>query len=410
MLLTGALLLMSAGTSITSAQEVFRMSDYGVMPGDKADVSAAVQKAVDAIRGRAAGKKSVISFEPGTYHFYPEGAARREYYISNHDQDNPKMVGIAIEDFHDLTVDGNGAEFVFHGIMLPVSVLRSENVVLKDFSIDFANPTIAQIKIEKNDDNGITFRPAEWVQHRISADSLFEYYGDEWAIRPSTGIAFEGDTKHVVYQTSDLVYTTKGVKEIEKGLYNAPEWKDGRLVPGTVVAMRDYYRPTPGVFLSHNKNTVINNIKVHYAYGMGLLAQLCEDVSLDGFGVCLRGNDDPRYFTTQADATHFSSCKGKITSVNGLYEGMMDDAINVHGTYLKIVRQLNDTTFVGRYMHPQAWGFDWGYTGDSVQFVRSNTMEADNEVYTITSIVPNDKDSVKGAKEFKITLDRAVKV
>lgn len=37
-------------------------------------------------------------------------------------------------------------------------------------------------------------------------------------------------------------------------------------------------------------------------------------------------------FTTQADATHFSGCKGKITSCNGLYEGMMDDAINVHGT------------------------------------------------------------------------------
>ena len=26
-------------------------------------------------------------------------------------------------------------------------------------------------------------------------------------------------------------------------------------------------------------------------------------------------------------------------------------------------------------MHGQAWGFDWGYVGDEVQFVRSNTME-----------------------------------
>ena len=53
----------------------------------------------------------------------------------------------------------------------------------------------------------------------------------------------------------------------------------------------------------------------------------------------------------------------------------MDDAINVHGTYLKVVERIDDHTVKGRYMHGQAWGFDWGYVGDEVQFVRSNTME-----------------------------------
>ena len=53
----------------------------------------------------------------------------------------------------------------------------------------------------------------------------------------------------------------------------------------------------------------------------------------------------------------------------------MDDAINVHGTYLKIVQRIDDNTVVGRYMHPQAYGFYWGGKGDKVQFVRSNTME-----------------------------------
>ena len=75
---------------------------------------------------------------------------------------------------------------------------------------------------------------------------------------------------------------------------------------------------------------------------------------LEKFGVCLKGDADPRYFTTQADATHFSGCKGKIVSCNGLYEGMMDDAINVHGTYLKVVKRVDDRTLVGRYMHGQS--------------------------------------------------------
>ena len=84
--------------------------------------------------------------------------------------------------------------------------------------------------------------------------------------------------------------------------------------------------------------------------------EMSENITLDKFSVCLRGKDDPRYFTTQADATHFSGCKGLIRSVGGLYEGMMDDAINVHGTYLKVQKRIDDKTLVGEYMHGQSYG------------------------------------------------------
>ena len=119
--------------------------------------------------------------------------------------------------------------------------------------------------------------------------------------------------------------------------------------------------------------------------------------------VCLRGENDPRYFTTQADATHFSGCKGKIISRNGLYEGMMDDAINVHGTYLKVIKRIDDRTLVGRYMHDQTWGFEWGRPEDEVQFIRSSTMELVGSQNSITAIVPYDKEEVQGAREFVIS-------
>ena len=167
--------------------------------------------------------------------------------------------------------------------------------------------------------------------------------------------------------------------------------------------MRGWGRPTPGIFMSHDINTSLLNVKVHYAEGMGLLAQLCEDITLDGFGVCLKGDNDPRYFTTQADATHFSGCKGKIISKNGLYEGMMDDAINVHGTYLKVIKRVDDHTLIGRYMHDQSWGFEWGRPGDDVQFVRSETMELIGNQNQITAIRPYDKNEISGAREFSIT-------
>lgn len=393
-----------------SAQKVYEISAFGLKANSSKNASPVLQKALAKIKAEyKEGEKVILRFLEGRYEFHEKGAAVREYYISNHDQTNPKKVGIALEDMKNLTLDGQGSEFVFHGRMLPVSLLRSENCLLKNFSIDFENPHIAQVKIVENDpQDGIVFEPAPWVDYRIAKDSIFEAYGEGWTMRHSWGIAFDGDTKHLVYNTSDIGCPTKGASEVAPRRIHAPGWKDARLVPGTVVAMRGWGRPTPGIFLSHDVNTTIENVKVHYAEGMGLLAQLCENITLEKFGVCLKGDADPRYFTTQADATHFSGCKGKIVSCNGLYEGMMDDAINVHGTYLKVVKRVDDRTLVGRYMHGQSWGFEWGCPGDEVQFIRSNTMELVGKQNKIISIRPYDKEQTEGAREFLITFQEPV--
>lgn len=393
-----------------SAQKVYEISAFGLKANSSKNASPVLQKALAKIKAEyKEGEKVILRFPEGRYEFHEKGAAVREYYISNHDQTNPKKVGIALEDMKNLTLDGQGSEFVFHGRMLPVSLLRSENCLLKNFSIDFENPHIAQVKIVENDpQDGIVFEPAPWVDYRIAKDSIFEAYGEGWTMRHSWGIAFDGDTKHLVYNTSDIGCPTKGASEVAPRRIHAPGWKDARLVPGTVVAMRGWGRPTPGIFLSHDVNTTIENVKVHYAEGMGLLAQLCENITLEKFGVCLKGDADPRYFTTQADATHFSGCKGKIVSCNGLYEGMMDDAINVHGTYLKVVKRVDDRTLVDRYMHGQSWGFEWGCPGDEVQFIRSNTMELVGKQNKIISIRPYDKEQTEGAREFLITFQEPV--
>lgn len=393
-----------------SAQKVYEISAFGLKANSSKNASPVLQKALAKIKAEyKEGEKVILRFPEGRYEFHEKGAAVREYYISNHDQTNPKKVGIALEDMKNLTLDGQGSEFVFHGRMLPVSLLRSENCLLKNFSIDFENPHIAQVKIVENDpQDGIVFEPAPWVDYRIAKDSIFEAYGEGWTMRHSWGIAFDGDTKHLVYNTSDIGCPTKGASEVAPRRIHAPGWKDARLVPGTVVAMRGWGRPTPGIFLSHDVNTTIENVKIHYAEGMGLLAQLCENITLEKFGVCLKGDADPRYFTTQADATHFSGCKGKIVSCNGLYEGMMDDAINVHGTYLKVVKRVDDRTLVGRYMHGQSWGFEWGCPGDEVQFIRSNTMELVGKQNKIISIRPYDKEQTEGAREFLITFQEPV--
>ncbi|MDE5900151.1 MAG: alpha-1,3-galactosidase B [Muribaculaceae bacterium] len=379
-------------------------ADYGIRPGSGKNMSAKLNSALADIKKRYGSGAVSLRFAPGRYDFHPKGSASREYYISNHDQANPKAVGFAIEHWDSLTIDADGADFIFHGRMLPIAVVDSRNFSLKGASIDFETPHITQVTVLDNTSDGITFRTAPWVNAGIDKNGNFIARGEDWAISPRSGIAFDATTRHVVYRTSDLWCPLDSVIALKpKGTYRAPKWTDARLTPGTVVALRGWGRPAPGIFLSGDSATSITDVKVHYAEGMGLLAQLCDGITLTRFGVCLRGDSDPRYFTTQADATHFSGCKGVITSTEGLYEGMMDDAINVHGTYLKVIGRTGKRTLRGRYMHDQSWGFRWGLPGDSVQIIRSETMETVGQPMIIENINPADSRQEHGAREFDVT-------
>ena len=386
-------------------------SDFGIVPGTGEDMTEEFAKAFETIKAECKGEvKAELIVDCGEYDFYPDSALVREYYVSNHDQDNPKRVALALEGMKNFTLKGKATgdgsalvDLMMNGRMLPVAMIECQDCKLENVGVDTRVPQITQVEVLENDvENGlITYRIAPYVNYRVDNGRLV-VSGSNWAFVPSWGIAFEGDTKRIIYTTSDIGVGTSGVEEIEPYVIRAP-WRDARLVPGSVIAMRSYQRPTPGIFVSLCNNTTLQNSCVFYAEGMGLLAQMSENLTLDGFRVALRG--DGRYFTTQADATHFSGCKGKIVSVNGLYEGMMDDAINVHGTYLRVVQRLDDNTLVGRYMHGQAYGFYWGGAGDSVQFVRSDVMEI-TEGNRVVEITPYDKEQLAGCKEFKIKFEK----
>lgn len=391
-----------------SRKLTINLADYGVVPG-ASRLSSKLDAALTKIKQQLAPTdKVVLRLEKGEYHFHSEDASVVRCYISNHDQEDSKRVAIRLVGWSNLTLDGKGAELVFHGRLVPVMISECANTTLRNFSIDFANPQIAQVEIVENlGDGGMKFRVAPWVNYRIGQNGRFETFGEGWTAQQSAGIAFENDTRHIVYQTSDIGINTQGVQHIESDdrLMLAPHWKDGRLIPGTVVAMRTWFRPTPGIFMNESKNTTLRNVRVHYAEGMGLLAQRCTDITLDKFGVCLKGDSDPRYFTTQADATHFSQCRGLIKSCGGLYEGMMDDAINIHGVYLRVRERIDDHTLRLRYEHGQAWGFGWGDVGDTVTFVRSAEMEDLGFRTTIKAISP---DNPLGTKEFVVTFRDAL--
>src|SRR5690554_651191 len=396
--------------SCVDSHNTISIADYGIDPDTREDVSVAVQRLISDLQNRTDTGHIDVIFTKGTYHFYEDNSFVREYYISNHDQDNPKKVGLAIENLKNITIDGKGSTFIFHGRMIPISILYSENVSLKNISIDFEVPALRQLNVldvrKESEEIIAEIYPSE--NYRIDDGKLI-ILGETYELNPHSAMSFNED-KSLTYLRSDLSFNPVSVSELSPNILSIKGWDQySETTPGERFVLRSYYRPTPGIFISESVNTDIENVTVHYAEGMGLLAQMSENINLNGFNVSLKGEDDPRYFTTQADATHFSACKGVIISKNGLYENMADDAINVHGTYLKLLKKVDDYTVQARYMHNQAWGFKWGTPGDSVQFVESNKMElVDGDINKIESINAVDKPTEFGAKVFEITFTEPI--
>lgn len=380
-------------------------------PSTQINFSIAARRLIDYLHQRADTSNLTIVFDSVKYDYYLDSTFIRQYFISNHDHLDKRHVCFAFENLNNLTIDANGAEFVFHGRMIPISLVNCRNIELKNFSIDAAIPALRQINIiEKKDNSEIIAEIFPPNNYTVSNNKLI-FHGENFDITPYVCMAFS-ENKHLTYKRRDIEFNPQTIEEIKDNILKISNWSQiNETSEFERFVLRTYYRPTPAIFVSECLNTTFKDINIHYAEGMGLIAQMSGNITLNNFKVGFKDKSDPRYFTTQADATHFSGCKGTILSENGSYENMADDAINVHGTYLKILEQVNSNTVLAGYMHYQTYGFKWGDVNDTVQFIYSKTMDLiqknDSTTFTTTikSIIPYDTSSLNGVKIFKISFN-----
>ncbi|MGB5418006.1 right-handed parallel beta-helix repeat-containing protein [Algibacter sp.] len=348
---------------------------------------------------------SEIKFEKGTYHFYPDKGFEKYCYISNHG-DLMVKTPFPIFNMKDLIIDGQGSTFIFHGIIIPFLINESENITVKNLSIDWNEPFHSEGLIVANDEKNKTFdmQISDEYPYEIRNNQIFfikEYY--EHSLGQS--ILFDPIRKAVTYNTQaytgiSTIGRNSTKNNLDKINYKyehddrAPEFKDigteNRLVieqlkPGlvrvhnhkkkmppvgmilTMKGEQGFNRVSPAFRVTHTNGFNATNINVHHAGGMGIIAENSADLILDNFNIT---PSHGRMISTTADATHFVGCRGKVVLKNCTFNNQLDDATNVHGTYQKIVDVLGDYRIGVRMMHHQQLGFVIGYENDNIGFVR----------------------------------------
>lgn len=348
---------------------------------------------------------TTIIFEPGEYHFYREGTHHDIFYPSNNDA-GPKDVVFTLFGKKNITIEGNGAEFVFHGNIYPFIIMNCQNLRIQDVSVDFYFPRVYQADVlDANEEYLDIFMDGSKFPYSITNGSLVLHLEEE-DVSPETVYFFPYDAKFdrtygKIPTRYNMAFYSIG-KHCEKsadpikrdwGTGNRNFYTDAvdlgdnriRLVyrEGSNKMFYDkgdrlilsYYRTRDNgtFFLDRCKDVVFERVNVYRGGCMGLNAQLCENMVFNQFHVgCKAGRGD--LIATTADAFMLIDCRGKITLKNSHLADSLDDGINVHGTYMPIEAVENSviTHILG---HVEQEGFNPLRPGDSIAIVDEKTLD-----------------------------------
>ena len=400
------------------ADEWVDAADFGMnklQPG--MDATPVLRAAMEAcIKREADGLK----IPAGTWHLFPDHAFEQNLAFANNDS-GIKRVIFPVDGFNGFTLSAVGANFVCHGSMVPISAEGTQNLVLKGFTIDWARPFSLQGAV-------VAVHPElKAFDLKLHPEVVYEMRGSrlifrekpsplpstwkEWAPPVTATIAwehnlqwnmwFQGGTRHPVPGEHLLALEPDPrVEELSPHLIRIFEAVKVMPEPGMILivsGMKDPNRTSPAIRISGCADVTLEDVTVHHAGGMGLIAQRSENFTLRRFKVTLPEGKD-RYVTTTADATHFNGCRGDILIEDCLFENMLDDATNIHGCFVRIEKSTGNNTLICQRVHSQQRGLVVMDAGDEVRFVTSEDLQGYADAKVISTRDLN-------SDRFEVTLD-----
>ncbi len=376
-----------------------RINLIQLAPGDRVEIDAPGSfDQTLALAGAGTAESPVeIRFAEGRYDFHPDNAYREAYQISNTNDvpDGPKAVGILLTGAKHFRVSGTGATIMFRGKMIEVCVDACEDIAISGLTFDYQRPTVSEFKVAAVGEGHVDLAIHKDSTYTIKDDAI-TWQGEGWSYQ--TGLAQELDgTTGDLHRRRDPLVGLK-LEEIKPFLVRAsgkPTMKSG-----LTYQIRDTLRDCAGTFTRRSRDITWKNVTFRFLHGMGLVNQFSENLTYDSVTIA---PDEASGRTTAAwaDCLHISGCKGKVLVKDCVFAGAHDDAINIHGTYLRVVGKLPENKVKVRFMQRQTFGFMAFNPGDEIEFVHADTL-ASYRTNRVTGA------SLLNPKELVLTLEKPI--
>jgi len=351
--------------------QTISIEQFGAVRDSEQDATPAVRKALAYIRHHPVSR---LLFPRGRYDFYPELAPEKYVFTSNNDEGLRRIVFL-LSGFSGLEIDGQGSAFLFHGYINPFVIEGSKNITLRNFSVDWERTFHSEGKILSVDKDGMELQFSAAYPYKIDNGMLT--FVDKKGVEYPYGDLLEFDPvkRETAFMARDQYFGRNlPAREISPGQVRL-------LVPGlegtvgNIIVFNALRRSCSAIAVSDSRGLRCDSLAIYHCGGMGIVAQRSRDIDIEHLSVTARPGSG-RVLSLTADATHFANCAGRLRILHSLMENQMDDATNIHGIYVQVVKRLSGNSVLVQLKHEQQVGFDFIKMGMQLELVRSTTLEA----------------------------------
>lgn len=328
----------------------------------------------DAVNACNSGNYNGIILPDGKYPLYNQRAVELKDMlfsgkISATDNDYFNKNQNIVFDFYNLSdfkLIGNNTTLLFEGLIAPFDFKNCKNVIVKGITIDWINPLyfIADVIAKKQNNVFIKCKNEEQI---MGAEPIVSIQNVNLENGEQGGMALFENISNVVCDGTQCSFSCAETEAIN--------------IADSLV-IRHIYNYAPAIHFYRCKNVTIEDVTIHSAAGMGIIGQKVENINLYRLYV---KPSNRRPMSTNTDATHFINCSGLINFNTCYFEGMGDDATNVHGFYLRIKKVEGNKIYFVQEQQCQDGINYCPDIGQKIEFVNSETLQTNGEA-TVKSV------------------------
>ena len=309
------------------------LADFGAVPNDGKNDTPGIMKALNFCKKLSnAGTGVKLIFEKGQYDLQSNAKAPKRTHIL--DLTNAKNI----------IVDGNGSEIVIHDPLKGFfSVLRSENVIIKNFFIDYDPLPFTQGKITNVDLKGRYFELKIDQGFPSLNEDMFQKASRVW------GMLMDPKIPGKLKDGAPNLFATKDFEQVSPGLFKVNIKSLNLLKSIEVGDLYVHLARTNGIsiFKSGNSKNITYLENTNYSSPAGSYNAFdMEEWNIIGAQVKLKPG---RIHSANADCVHVNGGKFGPWIENSLFEGYSDDAVNMKATKRYILDQKSPTELIVKF-------------------------------------------------------------
>ena len=362
-----------------------RLNAVKLAPGDTVIIAPGRQEETLKPSGGGSAEKPVtIRFQPGVHTFGIKNVIRLPMFVSNSmDSTDPKPVGIYLGNARNFRLEGGGVDgpnittILYDGRMVQIFNDHSENITFSGLVFDLKRPTVSEFRVLESGPSTAVIQVAEGSDYAVENEK-FVWKGDWGQGRP---LAIEAVPDEGRCQSTKMPRGWSGAGQTEAKATDLGARKvrlefasEGTgLTTGHQYQFRLIKRDVVAVHNARSKDLVFRDCDFYALSGMGFVSQFTENITYQRVNVAPQ-KETLRTCAAWADIFHFSNCKGDILVDSCRLSGMQDDALNCHGTHLRIVGKPAENRLLMRFMQGQTFGFAAFQPGDEVAVINHDNL------------------------------------